>query len=166
MQKLSFSLTGMAFALALAICSSCSAVANDYKDVNYLIKMLPSGYVSKDSQLINLEDKTTKDASYRIMVIIQTLGNEARRKVKRVAIFKKNGDYVGVFSGFDDIPISVSSKGIHFPYEEELGNMIIFGELGPVAPAFVYGQHYLLEKSESLTREQALEQMNRINHLE
>lgn len=162
MQKLSFGLIVTVFIFVIAICGSCSALAKDYKNINYLMKVLPSGYVSEDSQLISMDEKTTEDSLYRVMVIVQNFGIEAAHQVIRVAIFKKNGDYVGVFSGFDEVPVSVSSNGILFPFDEEFGNMIFFGKSGPIAPAFVYGQHYLLARSTSLTRQEALEQMERL----
>lgn len=131
--------------LGLAFCFNLQSHASVLTDLALLEKHLPEGYVSEESEIISLDGITSSESEYRAVIIRQVTGT-GYRGTTRLAIFSKKGEYIGVYSGLIEEPISITAKGIHFPFEEDSGNAIYFDESGPRAVARLDGELFRLKK--------------------
>lgn len=116
----------------------------DWSDYNYLKSVLPAGYISETSQILDMND-LENESDYVLVWVYQVTGTGYRGTTRLVIIHKVKG-YFGVYSGISDKPISISRKGIEFPYEERFGNLIAFDEDGPVSETLLDGEMFSLEK--------------------
>lgn len=65
---------------------------------------------------------------------------------RRLAVFSSSGKYLGVYSGFDELPTGVSGDQVTFP-ESDCGTSITFNGSEPPRRAYIDGHVYEFESA-------------------
>ncbi|MER2491608.1 hypothetical protein [Catenovulum sediminis] len=127
-------------ALLLALIMPSLAIANE--QINWLQENNPSEYFPKDAEYLNIGEACNGVTCFKLIsVSYVTLTSKG---MQRVAVFSSSSIYLGVYSGFQELPLSVSGSQLIFP-DSEFGHIISFNGILPPLVAYIDGEHFEFE---------------------
>lgn len=126
--------------LILGLVLSCSAAASDLsvwlKDKNL------NGYFPADADYHEFRNACNEAKCFHLVAVqYVSLSNKG---IRRLAVFSDNGEYLGVYSGFDEMPLRLEGSRLIF-LETENGSAINFNGETPPQTVYIDGAHYEFE---------------------
>lgn len=126
--------------LILGLLTSLSALAESNAD--WLKLHNPMGYFPDKAKYVSYSDLCNANVCFDVVAVSYV--TETKKGMRRVAVFSATGEYLGVYSGFQEMPEKVVGSSLLFP-ESEYGNIISFGEGKPPATVYIDGENFDFE---------------------
>ena len=116
---------------------------------------ISAGELSNWLKLNNPDNYFPENASYReypvacnnlscFHIISVSYATPTNKGMNRIAVFSESNDYLGVYSGFSDLPIDVTGYTLIFPISEH-GHTLSFSGTSPPPTAYIDGEHFKFE---------------------
>lgn len=119
-----------------------SSTVHAGNDADWLKEHNPSGYFPKNAEYISYPNLCNKSVCFNVVAVSYV--TETNKGMRRVAVFSSAGEYLGVYSGFQEMPSKVFGSSLIFP-ESEDGYSIDFGGVQPPAKAYIDGENFEFE---------------------
>ena len=126
--------------LLIGLLISSSSIANE--ESNWLKEHNPNGYFPVNADYLNFQNICNKKTCFTVVAVSYV--TSTNKGMRRVAVFSNSGVYIGVYSGFQDLPIKVSGSNLVFP-KSEFGYIINFNKIQPPAMVYIDGEHFEFE---------------------
>lgn len=104
-----------------------------------LINQKNNIFSNNDFELEFIGNTNNQKSIYSIYLYKKEFGN--KRLTKRLIIFSKNNDYLGMYD-IPEIPTRIEGNKVYFPIEEKWGNSITFDGDSPPKQIYLDGESY------------------------
>ena len=102
----------------------------------------PRSYFPKDADYIEFPKVCNASACFELVAVSYVTAS--MKGMKRVAVFSSSGQYLGAYSGFQELPLKSSESRLIFP-NSEFGNSIVFSGSVPPKEAYIDGEVFGFE---------------------
>lgn len=126
--------------LLLGLLISSISIANDQSD--WLKSNNPNGYFPNDADYLTFQNVCNENTCFSLVVVSYVTATN--KGMLRVAVFSNSGDFLGTYSGFQEIPVKISGSKLVFP-KSDFGNAIDFIDSHPPVSAYIDGEHFEFE---------------------
>ncbi len=127
-------------ALISGLLLSCSVGATDLSE--WLKDTNPQGYFPETGDYSTYPNACNESTCFHLVAVFYA--TPSNKGMRRLAVFSENGKYLGVYSGFNEMPVKLVGVQLIFP-ESEFGSSINFNGKLPPARAYIDGQHFEFE---------------------
>ncbi|QSX39403.1 hypothetical protein [Shewanella cyperi] len=117
--------------------SSYAGSASDWLKVNN-----PGGYFPQEGEYVSFPNLCNENTCFNLVAVSYV--TETNKGMRRLAVFSGSGEYLGVYSGFQEMPVKVVGTSLVFPVSE-YGYVINFSGSQPPATAYIDGENIELE---------------------
>ncbi|QSX37969.1 hypothetical protein [Shewanella sedimentimangrovi] len=126
--------------LILSFLVSSAAYAGD--DSDWLKANNLNGYFPQEAKYVNFPNLCNENTCFNLVAVSYV--TETNKGMRRLAVFSGSGDYLGVYSGFQEMPVKVVGTSLVFPVSE-YGYFINFSGSQPPATAYIDGENFEFE---------------------
>ncbi|QSX32325.1 hypothetical protein JYB87_11125 [Shewanella avicenniae] len=126
--------------LILSILVSSAAYAGSASD--WLKANNPRGYFPQEGEYRSFPNICNENTCFNLVAVSYV--TETNKGMRRLAVFSESGEYLGVYSGFQEMPVKVVGSSLLFP-ASEYGYFINFSGGEPPATAYLDGENFEFE---------------------
>ncbi|MDH5433631.1 MAG: hypothetical protein OEY19_06765 [Gammaproteobacteria bacterium] len=111
--------------------------------IDILSKKAPKGYYPKDADYQLFKYICNSKNCFNVISVESV--TSSKKAIRRIAVFSGNNDYLGSYSGFNELPQSANGNVLEFP-KSEFGYKIVFVSEQPPETVWIDGEVYGFEK--------------------
>ena len=119
-----------------------SSVVYSANEVDWLKGHNPNEYFPRNAEYIKYPELCNERTCFNIVAVSYV--TTTNKGMRRVAVFSNAGEYLGVYSGFQEMPLKVIGSELIF-HESEFGNTINFSGKQPPITAHIDGENFAFE---------------------
>jgi len=119
---------------------SCSVGAGNLSE--WLKNTNPEAYFPMDADYVTYQNVCNENACFNLVAVHYI--TPTNKGMRRLAAFSQSGAYLGVYSGFNEMPIKLVGNKLLFP-KSELGSSINFTATLPPEMAYIDGEYFEFE---------------------
>ncbi|MDO6420854.1 hypothetical protein [Saccharophagus degradans] len=103
----------------------------------------PENYFPEEASYLSFPNVCSKNMCFHLVAMEYV--SESNKGMKRLAVFSSDGKYIGVYSGFNELPLKSDGSSLVFP-ASEYGYLIDFSGGQPPSTVYIDGENFDFEK--------------------